>query len=273
MKENTVQRIETKVVTIHVVTVPEEAELTNVLVLETKNKLVMIDVPLLEPYARELAEYVASLGKPVDRLLVTHAHPDHWFTRSVFEGVRCQAFKETIDEIAVLMPLQIGYHQQLHGALMAKQITPPVETITPGPLEIDGLQLQLHNFADTEDSALMVTELPAIKMMLAQDLVCVGCHLYLGTKDAKGRLTIDNWIAAVQKLERQGFERVVPGHGPITDPLPYRGVIEYLEFAKQAIARCSTADEFKAEMNRRFPEHRVSLVLEMTAFMLYQWGK
>ncbi|MBI2377168.1 MAG: MBL fold metallo-hydrolase [Deltaproteobacteria bacterium] len=273
MKECTSQRVSIGALTIHVISVPEEGEGTNLIVLETRNRLLMIDVPLLEPHARELDEYVRALEKPIDRILVTHAHPDHWFTRSLWKDVPCQALKETIDEIKVLLPLQIGYHKQIHGEAMIADIQPPVEAIAPGTLIVDGLELKLDNYAETEDVALMVIEIPALKVLLAQDLVCIDTHLYLGTFDSNKQPTIDRWIAALRALDKRDFDTIIPGHGPLGTARPFAHVIDYLEQSKDVIASSKTSAEFKEAMRARFPRHRVNLVLEMSAYMLYDWGK
>ncbi|MDQ0688374.1 glyoxylase-like metal-dependent hydrolase (beta-lactamase superfamily II) [Streptomyces achromogenes] len=38
---------------------------------------IVIDAQLNPVYADEAAAYARGLGKPLDRLIVTHAHPDH----------------------------------------------------------------------------------------------------------------------------------------------------------------------------------------------------
>ena len=47
-------------------------------VIETNDGLVVIDAQMTVPDAREAIAYVRSLNKPIRRLIVSHAHPDHW---------------------------------------------------------------------------------------------------------------------------------------------------------------------------------------------------
>jgi Metallo-beta-lactamase superfamily len=42
------------------------------------NAVVIFDGQLLLPYANEVAPYVQTLGKPIDRTILSHAHTDHW---------------------------------------------------------------------------------------------------------------------------------------------------------------------------------------------------
>src|ERR1019366_3478040 len=48
-------------------------------IIETKNQLVLVDGQFLVPYARAFRDYADSLGKPIERLYLSHRHPDHWF--------------------------------------------------------------------------------------------------------------------------------------------------------------------------------------------------
>jgi len=48
-------------------------------IVETRNQLVLVDSQFLVPYARAFRDYADSLGKPIERLYVSHRHPDHWF--------------------------------------------------------------------------------------------------------------------------------------------------------------------------------------------------
>src|SRR3984885_15533566 len=46
--------------------------------IEGPTAVVIFDGQLLLPYAGEVASYAQALGKPVDRIILSHAHTDHW---------------------------------------------------------------------------------------------------------------------------------------------------------------------------------------------------
>ena len=78
MNESVIDVIEINGIKIHVVQCPVLGEMVNSIIIESSNKLVIIDVPLLRPYSKTLREYANQLGKLIDRVIITHAHPDHW---------------------------------------------------------------------------------------------------------------------------------------------------------------------------------------------------
>jgi glyoxylase-like metal-dependent hydrolase (beta-lactamase superfamily II) len=71
--------------TIHSYMAPEDSALVTSQIIETKNNLVVVDAQFLRPYAKDLYNYIKSLNKPVERIVITHSHPDHWFGLEYFQ--------------------------------------------------------------------------------------------------------------------------------------------------------------------------------------------
>src|SRR5579862_532611 len=66
-------------------------------IIESKNKLVLVDGQFLAPYASKFRDYADSLGKPIERLYLSHRHPDHWFgLGTAFSDIAIYALPETI---------------------------------------------------------------------------------------------------------------------------------------------------------------------------------
>ena len=64
--------------TIHTYTAPEAGWRANSHVIELASQVVLFDAPLTEAYAGEVLALAGSLRKPVTRLYISHAHPDHF---------------------------------------------------------------------------------------------------------------------------------------------------------------------------------------------------
>ena len=256
-------------VTLHVFTSPEVGERVNSLAVETPNAIVVIDVPLYKPFAEEFKSYLQSIGKPIDRLLITHAHPDHWFTLAHFRDYESYAFQEAIDEMAFLKDIAVGYHTQIHPDLVPDEVALPSRTASEGPLEIDGVTFVLSKVLDAEATATMVVEIPALDTLLPQDLVYHGCHRYLATKTASGESSVTSWIEHLEEFKRRGYDLVVPGHGPPTDASVFDENIEYLRFAREVLATAETGEELVSRLKERYPDLGLEQVLTMSAVMLY----
>ena len=256
-------------VALHVFTSPDVGEMVNSLVVETPKALVVVDVPLYQPFADAFRAYLDGLGKPVDRVLLTHAHPDHWLTLATFQDYPSYAFREAIDEMAFLKDLAVGYHTSIHADLVPREVVLPAHTIEPGPLVVDGVTLVLHKVLDAEATATMLVEIPSLSALLANDLVYDRCYAYLATKKSDGSSTVDGWIDALHAYKARGLELIVPGHGSPSGPEIFDDTIAYLTFAKEVLATARDGEELVSRIKDRYPDHRLELMLTMSAIMLY----
>jgi len=67
-------------------------------IVETPERLVFIDGQRSVIYGQEVRDYAEKTGKPVDRMIVSHLHPDHWFGADRFRDVPIYSF-EVIDGV------------------------------------------------------------------------------------------------------------------------------------------------------------------------------
>ncbi|MDB5240416.1 MAG: fold metallo-hydrolase [Spirosoma sp.] len=217
-------------------------------IIESKNALVLVDGQFLVPYARKFRAYADSLGKPIDRLYLSHRHPDHWFGLGpAFSDIDIYALPETIDYVKQEGEASRKDHLPKMGTLAPDTIVVPQNSITtPGEYTIDGVKYIFDRVVDTEIDFLLTIRIPAIGVYFVQDLLYSDTHLYL-TKD------IENWIRVLQVMLLSDYDLFMPGHGLPADKNEVAKNIEYLSAAKQAIANGLTKGIFKNYMIKRYP--------------------
>lgn len=265
----TVSILKNDQVTFHSYMSPEDGEMVCSQVIETENKLVVVDALLLRPYAEELRRYANSLGKPIDRVIITHYHPDHWFGLEFFGDVPIHSLQETIDEIEEVGNTYLEYKRQQHGDLIAASKVVPSNTISEGIENIDGLNYAFTKIADAEASLMLLIELPDLKTLVAQDLLYNGVHLYTGEKTSKGEYCYDGWIEILRNLQENEYDTILVGHGETADPTVFTKMIEYIEYAKQAFESASNGDELKEKLIEKYPTLRVTEMLDISNVFLY----
>jgi glyoxylase-like metal-dependent hydrolase (beta-lactamase superfamily II) len=218
-------------------------------IVESRNRLVLIDSQFLAPYARRFREYADGLGKPIDRMYLSHRHPDHWFgTGTAFADIAVYALPETMDFIRDHGEESKNDHWKL-GDLAPGKIVVPQEVARPGDDTVDGVAYVLDKVLDTEIDFHLTVKLPDLGVYFAQDLVYSGTHLYL-TKH------IEHWIAILEGMLQEDYQLFMPGHGLPADKNEVARNIEYLTAAGQAIADGLTNDAFKSFMLQRYPERK-----------------
>ena len=218
-------------------------------IIETKNKLVLVDAQFLVPYARAFRDYADGLGKPIDRLYVSHRHPDHWFgLGAAFSDVSTYALAETMSFIKEHGEDSLSDHWKL-GNLVPDRVVVPEQVVSPGDETIDGVRYVFDLVTDTETDFHLTIKLPDLGVYFTQDLVYSGTHLYL-SKD------MGHWIQVLQEMLLEDYEMFLPGHGLPADKNEIARNIEYLLAARQAIGDGLTGDAFKSFLLQRYPERK-----------------
>ncbi|AWT41130.1 MBL fold metallo-hydrolase [Streptomyces actuosus] len=218
-------------------------------IIETQNQLVLVDGQFLAPYAKAFRAYADSLGKPIDRLYLSHRHPDHWFgLGTAFTDVPVHALSETMTFVHDHGEDSRSDHWKL-GDLLPERIVIPKQVAAPGEETIDGLRYVFDRVTDTEIDYHLTLRLPDVGVYVAQDLVYSGTHLYL-TKH------LDHWMRVLQEMLVSDFTLFLPGHGLPADKNEVARNVEYLAAARQAIGDGLAGDAFKSFMLQRYPERR-----------------
>jgi glyoxylase-like metal-dependent hydrolase (beta-lactamase superfamily II) len=218
-------------------------------IIETRNQLVLVDSQFLAPYARAFRDYADSLGKPIERLYLSHRHPDHWFgLGTAFTDITVYALSETMAFIREHGEDSRSDHWKL-GDLAPERIVVPKEVASPGEETIDGVRYVFDRVTDTEIDYHLTVRLPEMGVYFTQDLIYSGTHLYL-TKH------MDHWIRVLQDMLVSDYDLFMPGHGLPADKNEVARNIEYLSAARQAIGDGLTGDAFKSFMLQRYPERK-----------------
>src|SRR5258706_15068604 len=120
-------------------------------IIESKNALVVVDGQFLAPYATQFREYADSLEKPIERLYLSHRHPDHWFgLGTAFSDMAIYALSETIDSIKEHGEESRLDHKQKLGDFAPKTIVVPQNVAKPGVETIDGVKYAFNRVINTE---------------------------------------------------------------------------------------------------------------------------
>jgi glyoxylase-like metal-dependent hydrolase (beta-lactamase superfamily II) len=225
-------------------------------IIESKNALVLVDSQFLVPYAKKFREYADSLGKPIERLYLSHRHPDHWFgVAAAFSDVSIYALPETISFLKEHGEDSRKDHWKM-GDLAPDSVVVPQEAVTPGKETIDGVDYIFTEIAGAEVDFQLTISLPALGVQFVQDLIYSGNHLYL-TKD------LGRWIQVLEDMLISEYELFMPGHGFPADKNEVARNLEYISSARQAIGNGLTHDAFKDFLLQRYPERRCPAIFDI----------
>ena len=265
----TITKVDKGPYVVHSYLSPESAEMVCSQIIETPSALIIVDTQLLKEHARAVREYADSLGKPINKVIISHCHPDHWAGLEAFADVPAYALPETIWEIQNYGQAMLDSKQPHFGDAVTSTVSLP-QPLTIEHEELDGLEVIYHKNTGTESTFSLALKLPQLKVLIAQDLVYNGVYPYVGDRSYVTKAyPFDGWIAALEAIKTEGYEVIFPGHGLPTDASILDTMIATLTYAKSAFESSADGEELKRRMIEKYPDLKVTDMLDLSAFMLY----
>jgi len=227
--------------------------------IETPARVIAVDAQFLAPFADEAATYARGLGKPLDRLIITHAHPDHYYGASRW-GVPVHALPVVTEQIVAR-----GDGQDPTGTAVPVAGVTPTEAITPGTEVIDGVPFVFEALSGGEAPDELVIKLPEQGILVAQDLVYHDIHLYFGGNDIAG------WQRAVEHLAADdSYHTILAGHGLPASPAVYAELRRYLADARELLG--DDGEAYKKAIIDRYPAYGGAFIIDIANGYLFGNG-
>jgi glyoxylase-like metal-dependent hydrolase (beta-lactamase superfamily II) len=256
-------------VKIHSYLSPADGLQVNTQMIEGPNAIVIFDGQLLLPYAAEAASYVQTLSKPVDRIILSHAHTDHWgglqLLTERFPDAPVFALDGIADQVRTRGPARLDGLRRTYGDKAATKITVPTETITEGPQRIDGVTYDFRRFVDAESDLQLAVLLPEQKVLMAFDLVfSPKQHAFTGANH------FDHWLIVLESLNAlQGYDRIIIGHDTPVDRFAIDSTMIYVKRAKEIHAASADAKTYSENIKAAFPNLQLAGFVDLSASYLY----
>jgi glyoxylase-like metal-dependent hydrolase (beta-lactamase superfamily II) len=221
---------------------------------------VLVDCLMTVEQGMAVADWVATTGKNLTTVYVTHGHGDHWFglgaVRERFPGVRAVATPAVIEgmrQSSAPEVLQTFWQPRFPGQI-------PDDNPVAGPLdgpsfELEGHQLVAVDVGHTDTDNTTVLHVPDLGLVVAGDAAYNGVHQYLAESDSQGRR---DWLAALDTVEALDPRAVVAGHKRYgNDDNPRRIIDEsrqYIRDFDRLDKETSTAEELYRQMMAIYPD-------------------
>ena len=233
---------------VHTLTAPEAVFANSTHLIETKNSLVAIDTQFLLPNAQDMRAYADETGKTIDRVFITHEHPDHFLGSEAFNDRPIFTLQAVSDLIAANGDAEVTEKQGDFGAenIASTYVIPQV--VEPGTIIIDGVTFELERVLDAEAATQLVVRLPDHGVVITGDIVYSGVHLILAGQIAP-------WTTALQNLGATSdqYPIVLAGHGAPAAPVVYEENISWLAKAGELLASVDNSADFKQGLIDAFP--------------------
>jgi len=256
-------------VKIHSYLSPPDGFHVNTQMIEGPTAVVVFDGQLLLPYADEVASYVQGLGKPVDRIILSHPHTDHWSGLQVlterFPDARVFALDGVADQLRARGLARLDSFRPIYGDRIATKVTIPTETISEGLQRVDGIIYDFKRFVDAEADLQLTALLPEQKVLMAFDLVFSPNEHAFTVVDH-----FDHWMIVLESLKAlQGYDTITIGHDTPVNRSAIDSTIVYVKRAKEIHATSADAKTYSESLKAAFPERQQAAWVDFSARLLY----
>jgi len=248
---------------IHTFTAPEDGWLVTSHIIELPSQLLVVDAQYTLPYAREVARYAAEQKKPLTRLYVTHYHPDHLLGAAAFDAPLF-ALASVVDKIGAAGDRVAREEHEKIGNDIPTQARQPDRRVDEGEEIIDGVRIEHRRLRSAETEDALIVALPDAGAVIVQDLVYNRAHPFLGEQ------RFDAWRTALERYRDLPYGIVLPGHGVPGGKALYDEMIDYLDFAEDALKASAAAVEFKERILRHYPDYGCGKVLDHQLRFLFR---
>jgi glyoxylase-like metal-dependent hydrolase (beta-lactamase superfamily II) len=219
---------------------------------------VLVDAYMTIKQASTLADWVASKGKTLTTIYITHGHGDHWFGVGTllerFPKAKVMATPNTVKVMhgnASPEALNGAWKAGFPGQIPDKLVI--AEELRGDVIDLEGYELVVVELGHTDTDHTTCLHVPSIGLVVAGDAAYNDVHLYLAESNAQKR---QEWIAALDKIESLKPRAVVASHKrPENDDNPriIEETRQYIRDFDRLVEKTNTAQELYDKMLELYP--------------------
>jgi glyoxylase-like metal-dependent hydrolase (beta-lactamase superfamily II) len=246
---------------VHQFAANDKAFVANAYIVETTNAVIAIDAPFIVSEAKRFRAQVDAIGKPLQAVLITHAHPDH------VNGVT-QLLEGRTDRVSIIATArvtktlkEIDGPKREYWSPIYKEEYPAVTTFPNTEIQDgtsvthDGVTFTAFDIGagESADETIWITD----KTAFVGDVVMNRTHPWL----AEGRSA--QWLTSLKLAESKmgGVTTVYPGHGVAGDLSMLAWQASYLEAYRAAVKEISKGKPSLDATGKRALETRMKAFL------------
>jgi len=241
---------------IQVIQTSESSLYTDITLIKGEKHAVLVDAPFTRADAHRIVAAILESGRTLDTIIVTHDHPDHFFSVEViadaFPAARIVASPQVVDDIWKSIPLKLKRWGAMLGPNGPRHPTAPTALAEPF-IELEGHRIEIIGPMQGDHVHSTAVWVPDARALMAGDLLFNEMHLWFGECTPEARLA---WARSVEQLAGLGATTVVAGHkkpGLPDDASALAFTRKYLQTFERAVAKSKSSVELAASIRSAFP--------------------
>jgi glyoxylase-like metal-dependent hydrolase (beta-lactamase superfamily II) len=235
---------------------------SNAVLIKGRDEAVLVDNCLIQSDAEKLVRMIRASRRELSTVLITHAHPDHYFglpaIRDAFPAAKIYARPSVIDAMREYRAKIIHWQEMYRGELPAH--IPMPQALIGDSLSLEGHEIRFIDLFMIETVHATAFYLPAQKTFIAGDAVYAQAQHYMSDVGDP-----DTWIQALQEIRKLGpIDTLFPGHGPVGGKELIDASIQWMRDYKDVAKPGVRFTEIAKAMMARYPQHALAILLWVT---------
>jgi glyoxylase-like metal-dependent hydrolase (beta-lactamase superfamily II) len=221
------------------------------------NDAVLVDALATYKQVDALADWIATKGRRLSRIYITHGHGDHWLglarLTQRFPGAIGLATADVLAQAAA--PGIAGYWEAIFPGEVptgAEKVLP--QLLSSDTIDLEGNELRVIRIGRADTAQSTVLHIPSLGAVVTGDLAYNEVHMMTAEAGEPERA---EWIANLDKVALLEPSIVVAGHKKVensNDPNIIEESQQYLRDFSRIAAAETTATGIVARMVERYPD-------------------
>lgn len=239
----------------------------------------LVDAQFLNNDVAALGDLIASTGKKLTTIYITHGHADHYLGLGPllkrFPDARCVAKPDVIDYMVETTDYQRGVWNNWFGDACVKFGQGLPDPLFGNTMLVDGHPLEVIEVGQADISPTTVVHVPEISTVVAGDAVYNRIHPMLALTTPE---EWQGWIASIDAIERLQPAAVVAGHKmPGAPDEPAQQLIDstrqYIRDFAEAARTASSPEDLEKRMVAMYSDYGNPWTLKLSARMYFGRAK
>jgi glyoxylase-like metal-dependent hydrolase (beta-lactamase superfamily II) len=219
---------------------------------------VLVDAFMTVNQANALADWVATSGKNLTTIYLTHGHGDHWFgVGTILERFPNARAVATPNVVKIMRQhaspefLEKSWQAAFPGQIPERLVI--ADELNGSVIDLEGHELVAVELGHTDTDHTTCLNVPSIGLVVAGDAAYNDVHIYLVESNAQTRR---EWISALDKIESLNPRAVIASHkrpGNEDSPRIIEETRQYIQDFDRLVEKTATAQELYDKMLELYP--------------------